>query len=109
MNNLNKLSLTTVFFLFVLIPSQALAATLISDEVVGSSKPEVKNTTSLQNGGFTITPNPYNSVLGNGTDEFTNWNFDFGVSAIKGTVTKALVDLDLTPFSLYETDKLLSI
>lgn len=103
MNNFNKFTLTTAFVLSALIPGKAFAATLISDEVVGSSTPEVTFGTSLQNGDFTLTPNN-SKILGDGKDEITKWNFNFGVDSIKSTITKALVNLDVTPFIYSKND-----
>lgn len=103
MNNLNKLTLTTAFVLSAFVPSQAFAATLVSDEVMGSSTPTIANTGTMQNGDFTINSIWGNSV-GDGEDEVTSWDFNFNTSSLMGNVTKALVNLDIKPLSLFETD-----
>ena len=103
MNNLNKLTLTSAFVLSALVPSQAFAATLVSTSVMGSSTPTITNAASVQNGDFTIT-SIWGNRVGDGEDEVTSWKFNFNSPSIIGNVTKALVDLDLKPLSLFETD-----
>lgn len=104
MKNLNKLTLSTAFVLSALVPGQAWAATLVSDDVVGSSTPTIANTGSMQNGDFTI-KSIWKDSVGDGEDEVTSWNFNFNTTSLMGNVTKAWVDLDLKPLSLFETDK----
>jgi hypothetical protein len=88
------------------------SAVVITATAQGDTNPPIINGQSLQNGDFLITPNVF-TTLGNGIDEFTNWDFDFNsdsnlqtfINAINGgPLTSAKLTLTLSPKSLFSTD-----
>lgn len=94
-----------------LMPEDA-SAVVITATAQGDTNPAIINGQSLQNGDFSITPNFF-TTLGDGIDEFTNWNFDFNsdsnlqtfINAIgQGSLTSAKLTLTLSPRGGFSTD-----
>lgn len=97
------LILTSFFF------AQNASALVISAEAFGSTSPTTISGASVgqstTNGDFTITRTGANTTLGNGVDEATTWSFDYGMVALSGPLSSAILTMSLTPTSsLFVTD-----
>jgi len=94
-----------------LMPEDSHAA-VITSTAQGDENPAIINGESLQNGDFLIKFNHF-KTLGDGQDEFTNWNFDFNsdpnlqafINAIaQEPLTSANLTLTLSPQPGFSTD-----